>query len=117
MTKVIVVKIKDGERPSKKQINSQLSKMIEGAANEDGSWKRGWEPALLQCYIKKEDVGVYTFVHNLDRLDYSLNLSPIKMQCKYSIIHQGRHSFTFEAKDNEDNYIDIPFRFAISIVD
>lgn len=116
MSKVIVTKVKDGKKPSKTEINNKITQMIEGAANADGSWKKGWQPSLLQCYIKKDEVGVYTVVHNLERKDYSLSLSPIKVECNYKILWQGALSFTFEARDSEQNLIDIPFRFAMSII-
>lgn len=104
------------ELPTREQIIKKQSEMIEGACNADGSWKRGWEPALIQCYVKKDETGVYTVVHNINKTNYSLSISPIKVECNHKIRHQGPYSFTFEAWDQEKNPIDIPFRFAISVL-
>lgn len=114
MTQIVIVPLDGTKRPKSTEILSQLSKMIEGACNEDGSWKQGWEPNLVQCYVRKDGVGLYTVVHNVNNLSYSLSVALVKASGNISILDQNANSFTIETKpDNETK--DCAFRFAISV--
>jgi hypothetical protein len=116
MTKIVVTEIKDGKKPSNKEIKKQLSKMIEGAANKDGTWKKGWQPALLQSYIKRLGEGKYEVVHNLNNNKYALSISTIKGEGGCFLLEQNNISFIFEIKKGDAN-IDADFRFAMSVID
>ena len=115
MTHVVVVELKDRKMPDAKVIKRKIAKMIEGAVNADGSWKKGWEPALLQCYMRKEGDGIYTFVHNLNRADYSLSHNTLREGGTF-IRYMGDVSFTVETHDKDQNLVDLDWRFALNII-
>lgn len=115
MTQVIIVPLNGTKRPDRKLTLDQLSKMVEGACNIDGSWRQGWEPSLVQCYLRKEDLGVYTIVHNINKLNYSLSVSLIKSSGNIVIKDQSANSFTIETWP-DSKLQDCAFRFAISVL-
>lgn len=117
MTQVIVLPVVNGELPSRAAIDKQHSLMVEGAANADGTWKKGWEPKLLQCFIRKAPHAVYTVVHNVNR-NYALSMSLVKPEpgIKLEVLEQTKKDFTFRIIDEKEDFIDWSFRFAMSIL-
>lgn len=88
---------------------------LEGAVNKDGSWKRGWQP-LGQCYVRKEKEinGVYTVVHNLNTIKYSLIASLLKTPGAIEISNLTSIDFIVTIKE-DNKLIDRDFRFAIRV--
>lgn len=94
-------------------INSNF-KNLEGACNKDGTFKRGWEPTV-QSFVRREGVGDYVVVHNLNDVHYSLNVSLLSQPGSFEISDQNEVSFRLKT------YLDrIPtdfeFRFNICMV-
>ena len=115
MTKVVAIELENGKVPSASKIKKKISKMIEGALNANGSWKRGWEPVLLQAYMRREEEGVYTYVHNLNRSDYSLSHNTLHGGGTF-IRNMGPVSFTIETRDENQELKDLDWRFALNII-
>ena len=115
MTQVVMLEMKNIERPTEKDTLSQLSQMIEGACNEDGSWKKGWQPNLIQTYVRHEDVGKYVVVHNLNNNRYSLSVSLIKANGNIAISDMNDISFRIDISISGEAK-DCGFRFAISVI-
>lgn len=113
MTKIIVIEVdKETNKIPQQTINYGLSRMIEGACNADGSWKRGWQPPG-QSYVRLNSQGNYTVVHNQNRTDYSVSVSLINSIGSIEIKNLTDVSFDVEIK-LENNLANIPFRFAMS---
>jgi len=92
-----------------------LTKMIEGAANSDGTWKKGWEPTV-QSFIRKEDIGDYVVVHNLNKLNYAVSVSLVTPQ-PGTLMITDQTDVSFRLKLTRDKApFDADFRFAISII-
>ena len=113
---LIAAEVKDGKVISGKDAAIKLSKTIEGAAHADGTWQKTWEPKLLQSFCRKEADGVYTVVHNLNTLKYSVSLSVIKSNGGCFIKEMGPVSFTFEIRDENQQLVSKSFHFAISLI-
>ena len=97
------------------QSKIKLVKSLEGAANKDGTWKKGWEPTV-QSFIRKEGTGDYVVVHNINRLDYSLSVSLVPSQPgTISISDQTDVSFRVKFTRGKEPF-DSDFRFAIGII-
>lgn len=97
-----------------KHMNKVLSSTIEGACNANAIWKKGWQPPG-QWYVKKETIGVYTIVHNLNTIKYSIVASLLKSPGTIEIRNLTDISFDLEIK--EDSALkDRDFRFAVSII-
>lgn len=111
MTQVIAI---SKVNPSKEEIQLKLFKSLEGACNKDGTFKKGWEPTV-QSYARKEGIGNYVVVHNLNRLDYSLSVSLLSQPGSFKVSEQGAVSFRLETfLDKEPT--DFDFRFAMCII-
>lgn len=110
MTQVVVTR----EGASQKEIQLKLFNSLEGACNKDGTFKRGWEPTV-QSYVRKEGVGNYVVVHNLNREDYSLSVGLLSQPGSFEIAEQGPVSFRLKTSLNKEP-TDFDFRFAICII-
>lgn len=92
----------------------KLFETYEGACNKDGTFKRGWEPTV-QCYVRKEGVGDYVVVHNLNKLNYSLSVSLLSQPGSFSVSEQGPVSFRLKTFLNKEP-TDFDFRFAMCVI-
>lgn len=110
MTQIVATLL---DKSSPKEAQLKLFQSIEGAANADGSWKKGWEPGI-QTFVRKEGMGDYVIVHNLNRLDYSLSVSLLTQPGSFEISEQREVSFRLKTTLNKEPF-DSAFRFAISI--
>lgn len=115
MTKVVVLQLKDGVKPSLSEIKKHEQKTYDGAANKDGSWKKGWNP-FIQGFVRKEELGVYTIIHNLKTKNYSVSVSLIDQLGSFEIQEVGEVSFKLKIKYNNEP-IDSEFRFSIFLME
>ena len=102
------------KEPTSKEIQLKLFSNKEGACNKDGTFKKGWEPGI-QSFVRKEGVGNYVVVHNLNKLDYALSVSLLSQPGSFKISEQSDVSFRLETfLDKEPT--DFEFRFNICII-
>lgn len=114
MTKIIVIEVdKSTNKIPQQTINYGLDRMIEGACNADGSWKKGWQPPG-QAYIRVNSPGKYTVVHNQNRLDYSVSAALINSIGTLTVNNLTDVSFDVTIQLDKDNFANIPFRFAMN---
>lgn len=86
-------------------------KNLEGACNADGTFKRGWEPTV-QSSVRKEGVGNYVIIHNLNDVQYSLSVSLLSQPGTFEVSEQSDVSFRLKTYlDKEPT--DFNFRFSI----
>lgn len=111
MTKIVVVEVDKGKLKVE-PIYYGLNRMMEGACNADGSWKKGWQlPG--QSYVRLNSSGHYTVVHNLNRIDYSVSASLINSIGTVEIENLTDVSFDIKISLNNEP-ANIAFRFAIN---
>jgi hypothetical protein len=114
MTKVVVSNLIDG-KVSKTEQKRKAKLVYEGAANKDGSYKKGWCP-FIQSAIIRNAPGIYTVIHNLKTNKYSISAGLIKDQGSYELSEITDVSFKLSIKIN-DEPTDADFRFCISLMD
>lgn len=115
MTQVAIGAIElDGDRS--KVLHTSFSKVMEGACNADGSWKRGWQ-LPTQSGVKHESVGVYTVTHNLGTLKYAASATKLSPMGGAKFIELSVNTAVIEIRDENQELQDSAFRFALNMYD
>lgn len=97
-----------------KELQRKLAANFEGISNKDGTFKNNQSPGV-QSFIRKEGTGDYVVVHNLNRLDYSLNVGLATQPGTFKISDQNAVSFRLETfLDRKPT--DFEFRFNICVI-
>lgn len=115
MTSVVVAPVVSGEPPTLKEAQKILQRVVEGAVNKNCTWKQGWEPNLIQSFVKRLEEGKYQVFHNLSNPSYALSLSLVGSPGNIQVIEQDKDYFTVLIKDGDQKIFDCDFRFAMCI--